>query len=95
LKPESFAELGKLVSFLNSNATVKIEIGGHTDSTGDKISNQKLSENRAKSVMDYLLSKGIVASRLTSKGYGDTKPVADNKTEEGRAANRRTAFIVK
>lgn len=95
LKPESFSELQKLISFLNSNATVKIEVGGHTDNTGDKIKNQKLSENRAKSVIDYLISKGIDAARLTSKGYGDTKPVADNKTEEGRAANRRTAFVVK
>lgn len=95
LKPESFAELGKLITFLNANPTVKIEIGGHTDSTGDKIKNQKLSENRAKSVMDYLLGKGVAATRLTSRGYGDSQPVADNKTEEGRAVNRRTAFIVK
>jgi outer membrane protein OmpA-like peptidoglycan-associated protein len=95
LKPESQVELEKLLSFLNGNAAVKIEIGGHTDSTGDKIKNQKLSENRAKAVLDYLLSKGIHASRLSSKGYGDTQPVADNKTEEGRAANRRTVFKIK
>ncbi|MEP7265147.1 MAG: OmpA family protein [Bacteroidota bacterium] len=95
LKQESFSELQKLISFLNANAAVKIEIGGHTDNTGDKIKNQKLSENRAKAVLDYLISKGINAARLTSKGYGDTKPVADNKTEAGRASNRRTAFVVK
>lgn len=95
LKPESYSELSKLVSFLNSNPAMSIEIGGHTDNTGDKIKNQVLSENRAKAVMDYLISKKIAPSRLTSKGYGDTKPVADNKTTEGKAANRRTAFTVK
>ncbi|MGB0882311.1 MAG: OmpA family protein [Vicingaceae bacterium] len=94
LKPKSEVELDKLVSFLNKNKTVKIEVGGHTDNVGSKLSNQILSENRAKSVYDYLLEKGIEISRLKAKGYGDEKPIADNSTEKGRAANRRTEFKI-
>lgn len=85
LKPESKAELDKLVAFIKSNAIAKIEVGGHTDNVGDDKSNQTLSENRAKAVYDYLIKSGIEALRLTSKGYGETKPVADNTTEDGRA----------
>lgn len=94
LKPESSSELERLVQFLRSQPQVRIEVGGHTDSTGDKKANQLLSENRARSVVDYLVSKGIPASRLSAKGYGDTKPVATNDTEAGRAANRRTEFTI-
>lgn len=94
LKNESFSELDKLVSFMNNNKSVTVEVSGHTDSTGDKKKNQVLSENRAKSVYDYLVSKGIVSSRLTFKGYGDLNPVAPNEKEEGRALNRRTEFLV-
>ncbi len=94
LKPESTAELNKIIQFLNDNPTLKIEISGHTDNTGNKILNQKLSENRAKAVVDFLVSKGISISRLISKGYGETQPVADNSTDEGRALNRRTEFKV-
>ncbi len=94
LKTESTPELNKLLSFLNSNPTAKIEIGGHTDSTGDKRSNQLLSENRARSVYDYLVKNGITPDRIKYIGYGDSKPVADNTTEEGRALNRRTEFTI-
>ncbi len=94
LKPESKAELDKLVAFIKSNALAKIEVGGHTDNVGDDKSNQTLSENRAKAVYDYLLKSGIEAVRLTWKGYGETKPVADNTTEEGRAKNRRTEITI-
>ena len=73
---------------------MKIEIGGHTDNTGDKARNKALSQSRAKAVKDYLVSKGVDATRLSAIGYGDTKPLADNKTEEGRAKNRRTVFKV-
>jgi outer membrane protein OmpA-like peptidoglycan-associated protein len=73
---------------------MKIEIGGHTDNTGDKAKNKTLSMNRAKAVKDYLVSKGIDATRLTAVGYGDSAPVADNGTPEGRAQNRRTVFKV-
>lgn len=94
LQPESFSELDRLVQFLRSQPLVRIEVGGHTDSTGDTKANQLLSENRARAVVDYLVTKGIPASRLTAKGFGDSKPIATNETEEGRAANRRTEFTI-
>jgi outer membrane protein OmpA-like peptidoglycan-associated protein/tetratricopeptide (TPR) repeat protein len=94
LKPESKAELDKLVGFLKLNPTLKIEIGGHTDNVGDKKMNLTLSENRAKSVSDYLITNGIDAKRLTYKGYGDTMPTVENDTDEHRAMNRRTEFKV-
>lgn len=94
LKPESKLELDKLVHLLKKFPFMKIEIGGHTDNTGDKAKNKVLSQNRAKAVKEYLVSKGIDATRLSAIGYGDSKPVADNNTEEGRAKNRRTVFKV-
>lgn len=94
IKPESMLELEKLLHLLKKFPFMKIEIGGHTDNTGDKARNKTLSQNRAKAVKDYLVSKGIDATRLSAIGYGDTKPVADNGTEEGRAKNRRTVFKV-
>jgi len=94
LDPKSQIELDRLVQLLNDNPTVKIEIGGHTDNVGKPADNLMLSNNRAKSVVTYLISKGIAAQRLVAKGYGETKPVADNKTEEGRAKNRRTELRV-
>jgi outer membrane protein OmpA-like peptidoglycan-associated protein/Tol biopolymer transport system component len=95
LKNESFIELNKLVAFLKSQGSLKIEVSGHTDSKGDKKANQVLSENRAKAVMDYLLAKGIPADRITYKGFGDLKPIASNDTDEGRAQNRRTEFTIR
>lgn len=94
LKKESDAELGKLVAFLKNSPTIKIEISGHTDNTGDKKANLILSENRAKAVYDSLIKQGIAATRLTYKGYGDTKSIADNNNETGRAQNRRTEFTI-
>lgn len=94
LKNESQAELQKLVNFLTANKTLRIEISGHTDNVGDKKLNQILSENRAKSVFDYLVKNGITIERLTYKGYGDSKPKVDNETAENRARNRRTEFKV-
>ncbi|TMI66078.1 MAG: flagellar motor protein MotB [Bacteroidetes bacterium] len=94
LKSESQSELDKLVQLLNENPTLKIEISGHTDSIGKAPDNLKLSQSRAKAVVDYLISKKITATRLTSKGFGSTKPVAPNKTEDGRAMNRRTEMKV-
>ncbi|MCC6690665.1 MAG: PD40 domain-containing protein [Bacteroidia bacterium] len=94
LKPESKAELQKLISFLNLNSTLKIELSGHTDNTGDKKFNTTLSHNRAKSVYDYLIANGIATDRLLYKGYGDTKPVAPNDTPENKQKNRRTEFKV-
>jgi outer membrane protein OmpA-like peptidoglycan-associated protein len=90
LKPESKVELNKLLELLLANKTVRIEIGGHTDNQGDNVYNQKLSENRAKSVVDYLIAHQISPERVKWVGYGETKPVADNTNEDGRALNRRT-----
>ncbi|MES2630125.1 MAG: OmpA family protein [Bacteroidota bacterium] len=95
LKPTSEAELDKLADFLDKNPALRIELGGHTDDQGDAVYNQKLSENRAKAVLTYLVNtKGIAASRLTAAGYGESKPIEDNATAEGRALNRRTEFKV-
>ena len=94
LKNESQIELNKLVEFLNKNSTLLIEIGGHTDNVGNDQANMTLSENRAKSVVDFLVSKGIAASRLQAKGYGETIPKGDNATEKGREENRRTEFRI-
>lgn len=94
LKNESGSELGKVVQLLQENPTLKIEIGGHTDSVGKTADNKILSQNRAKAVVNYLVMKGISPSRLIPKGFGSTQPVAPNKTEEGRALNRRTELKV-
>lgn len=94
LKPESQVELDEIVQLLKDNPTVKIQINGHTDNSGKAADNIGLSENRAKSVTTYLVTKGINAGRLSSKGYGDTQPVANNSTPEGRAQNRRTELKV-
>lgn len=94
LKPESAAELDKVVQLLKDNPKLKIQISGHTDNVGKPKDNLLLSTNRAKSVLGYLLQKGIAPARLTSKGFGSTKPVADNKTEIGKAQNRRTEMTV-
>ncbi|MFQ3576628.1 MAG: OmpA family protein [Cytophagales bacterium] len=94
LREESFAELNRVVQFLNENPNVKIELSGHTDDVGDDNANLKLSINRAKSVLDYLVSKGINSSRLVSNGYGETMPIAPNDTDEGRQLNRRVEFRI-
>jgi len=94
LKPESMAELKKLIDFLNFNPTVKIEISGHTDNVGNDLINQTLSENRAKSVYEYLSNHGIKPDRLVYKGYGKTQPIAPNTTDDNKALNRRTEFKV-
>ena len=88
LKTESITELDNVVRLLNDNPNVKIQIGGHTDNVGKPADNLKLSTGRAVSVVNYLLSKGVKNERLTFKGFGETKPVADNKTEAGRALNK-------
>lgn len=94
LLPESLAELNKLTGLLQKNPAMKIEIGGHTDNKGSAEYNQKLSEQRARSVYEFLIAKGIDKNRLSYKGYGLTKPIDTNDTEEGRANNRRTEFKV-
>ena len=94
LKSESTTELNKLYDLLKKNKNLRIEIGGHTDNIGDDDYNMKLSKDRARAVMDYLVKKGIDKSRLSAKGYGETHPVGDNSTDEGRAQNRRTEIKV-
>lgn len=89
-----FIELNKLLEVLTENPSLQVEISGHTDIVGKPDDNLKLSTNRAKAIVDYLVKKGIVITRLSYKGYGATKPVADNATETGRAQNRRTTFTV-
>ena len=94
LTPASLVELDKLVILLLENPTIQIEIGGHTDNVGKAETNLLLSENRAKSVVDYLVAKKIEARRVSYKGFGLTKPIADNNTEAGRALNRRTEMKI-
>ena len=94
LLPESKVELEKLLAFMNNNADIRIEIGGHTDNVGKPEDNQLLSENRSKSVRTYLIDHGVVADRIDFKGYGEQQPIDTNDTPEGRANNRRTEFKV-
>lgn len=94
LKKESFLELNKVVSFLKQNSSVEIEIAGHTDSKGADDYNMNLSQGRSQAVVDYLISQGINSSRLTAQGYGESKPIDTNDTDEGRANNRRVEFTV-
>ncbi len=94
LKPESFPELDRTVEFLKNNPTMEIEIAGHTDNVGSETFNQKLSENRAKSVEAYIVEHGINESRLKAVGYGESRPIAFNSDDEGRQKNRRVEFEV-
>lgn len=94
IKPEFTPVLDEGVDILKANPDVKIVIGGHTDSIGTPEYNQKLSERRAQSVLDYFAKKGIDKNRMKAVGYGETKPIADNKTKDGRALNRRVELQV-
>lgn len=94
LRDESFIELDIVVEYLNRNPYLRMEVGGHTDNVGDDANNQVLSANRAMKVKKYLVDKGIEASRLEHRGYGETKPIDSNETEEGRQNNRRTELTI-
>ncbi len=94
LRSESFVELDRVVKLLEENPSIEIEMSAHTDSRGSDEYNFKLSDNRARSVMEYILSKGIAPNRITSQGYGETKPVVDNDTDENRQLNRRVEFKI-
>ena len=94
LKSESMAELAEIHTFLTNNPGVHVEISGYTDSTGNAAHNQQLSEERARAVVNHLTGLGIEESRMTSAGYGDRQPLSDNRTEEGRAMNRRTELKI-
>ena len=89
IKANFYPELNAIATTMNINPGLKVEVQGHTDSVGRAASNMKLSENRAKAVMEYLVSKGIDAKRLSAKGLGEARPIATNDTPEGRAQNRR------
>jgi outer membrane protein OmpA-like peptidoglycan-associated protein len=94
LKPESIPELTRLVEFLQQNTQIKIQIAGHTDNMGSDDYNNKLSGDRALAVKNYITQKGIEESRISTHGYGESKPVATNETEEGRQLNRRVEFVI-
>jgi outer membrane protein OmpA-like peptidoglycan-associated protein len=94
LRSESYAELGVLYALLINNPSLKIEISGHTDNVGSAASNLRLSEERARAVVAYLVERGIDRDRLTYKGYGFSKPIASNETASGRQMNRRTEFQI-
>lgn len=94
LRPESFVELDRVVRLLEENPAIEIEMSAHTDSYGSDEYNFKLSDNRARSVRNYILSKGIPETRIISQGYGETKPVAPNDTDENRQLNRRVEFKI-
>lgn len=94
LKPESNEELDNMVKILNENSKMEIQIAGHTDNVGSDDANMKLSDDRANAVRSYLISKGINETRITAKGFGETKPIATNDTDEGRQINRRVEFTI-
>lgn len=93
IKPESEALLQEILALLKTNPALKLSIEGHTDNTGTAEGNRTLSEARAKAVLAWLTAQGVEAGRLASKGFGQDRPVADNRTEEGRAKNRRVELV--
>ncbi|MFT3981287.1 MAG: OmpA family protein [Ferruginibacter sp.] len=95
LLPKSYKSLNDVASLMKSDESLMLDIDGHTDDVGTSESNQVLSENRAKAVKDYLIKQGVAESRLFATGYGEDKPVADNKTAAGRAKNRRTEMTAR
>ena len=94
MKAESYVELNKVVDFLKLNESVEIEIEGHTDNKGSDVYNENLSQGRSQSVVDYLVQQGIESTRLTARGFGESKPIDTNDTDEGRGNNRRVEFTV-
>lgn len=95
LLPAASETLKSVASAMKADPSIKVEVGGYTDSVGEEAKNQALSERRAKSVKTFLVNEGVDAGRLTTKGYGESDPVDTNDTKEGRANNRRVAFKVK
>jgi outer membrane protein OmpA-like peptidoglycan-associated protein len=93
IKPESMGVINKIIKMMKEHEDLKLRIEGHTDSDGEKSFNQELSEKRAAAVKDVLVESGIASSRLKTKGYGESKPVNDNSTPEGKANNRRVEFV--
>lgn len=94
IKPEAGAILDRLIAFMNENKDQKANLSGHTDSVGTDAYNLKLSERRTNSVRDYVVKKGVDSGRVSGQGFGESKPIADNKTAEGRSKNRRVEIKV-
>jgi len=94
IRESSFASLDELVNLMKRKTSFRLLIDGHTDNVGGKTYNQKLSQARADAVKQYLTDKGVEGSRITAKGYGLSKPIASNKTPEGRQKNRRVEFTI-
>jgi outer membrane protein OmpA-like peptidoglycan-associated protein len=94
LRPEAITILDEATATLKRYPGLKVEVAGHTDSASNDAHNQDLSQRRAKAVMDYFLGKGVEAERLSAKGYGESQPIADNATAEGRHQNRRVELRV-
>ncbi|MBA3458340.1 MAG: OmpA family protein [Deltaproteobacteria bacterium] len=94
IKPVSFNLLNEVAQALADNPKIAVEVGGHTDSQANDAFNLKLSQRRAESVRTYLVKRGITADRMTAKGYGENVPLADNRTADGRAQNRRVEFVI-
>ena len=94
IKPEAAAILDRLVTFMNENKDKKAALSGHTDSVGSDAYNQKLSERRVNAVQEYVVKKGVGGDRVSGQGFGESKPIADNKTKEGRSKNRRVEIKV-
>lgn len=95
IKPESNPLLDQLAAMMQKSPKLNIAVEGHTDNVGDSKRNKALSEARAKSVVDALVKRGIAPERLTAGGFGQERPVADNRSEEGRAKNRRVELVKK
>jgi len=94
LLPDGKAYLDQIVILMSTNAFMKVKVNGHSDNIGNDEANMNLSRDRAKAAHDYLISKGISASRLSFEFFGSTRPIADNNTEDGRAINRRVEFEI-
>jgi outer membrane protein OmpA-like peptidoglycan-associated protein len=95
IQQESLPVVDQIFELMKSDVTLKISIEGHTDNVGDAVSNKKLSQDRAKAVMDALIAKGVDKTRMSFVGWGQEKPVADNRSEEGRSKNRRVEIVKK
>jgi outer membrane protein OmpA-like peptidoglycan-associated protein len=92
--PDSFVVLDDVAQVLRDYPQLRVEIGGHTDNVGDDAANQRLSKSRADAIFEYLLSKGVAAQRMTTVGYGETRPIDTNMTDTGKQNNRRVEFVI-